>query len=152
MAIPQTTTIYGKLLPTGSKAIVNSKITKSIGFKYPIELSPKSGFFSKASGRDLHRSHIRTLLRTERGERFMLPDYGCNLKKYLMEQMDDTTFELIRKEVLESVSKYLRNLSITKLQVFENVPSFAFSKVINVKLFCKIKEEENTSFDVGVNI
>lgn len=152
MAIPQITNVYGKILPPVSKAIVSSKVVKTTGFKYPIESSPKRGYFSKSSGKDLQKSQLRTLLRTERGERFMLPDYGCNLKKYLMEQMDDTTFDLIRKEVLESVSKYLRNLSVTKLQVFENVPSFAFSKVINVKLFCKVKEEEETIFDVGINI
>ena len=77
----------------------------------------------------------------------MLPDYGCNLRKFLMEPMDEVTFRLIKEEIETSFRKYLRAINIGKLQVFETKQ---FN--IEVKLFCSLRDVKNSNFGVGVRI
>ena len=110
MAIPTSTTTYGKLLPTKALRDATLKDDKLCGFKYPPQATPGNGYFSKSSGMDIVNSSIRSLVRTERGERFMLPDYGCNLRKFLMEPMDETTFRLIKEEIEVSFRRYLKSV------------------------------------------
>jgi len=147
MAIPTSTTTYGKLIPPKALRDATLKDSKVYGFNYPPQASPGNGYFSKSSGLTIVTSSIRSLVRTERGERFMLPDYGCNLRKFLMEPMDEVTFRLIKEEIETSFRKYLRAISIGKLQVFE-------TKQFNlqVKLFCSLRDVKNSNFGVGVRI
>ena len=147
MAIPTSTTTYGKLIPPKSLRDTTLKDNKLYGFKYPIQANPGGGYFSKSSGLDIVQSSIRSLVRTERGERFMLPDYGCNLRKFLMEPMDEVTFRLIKEEIEVSFRKYLRAIVIGKLQVFETKQ---FN--IDIKLFCSIADAKGSNFGVGVRI
>jgi phage baseplate assembly protein W len=147
MSLPTTTTIYGKLLSNVSKNIATSKINKLTGFKYPIEESPSRGYFSKSTGLDLIKNNVRILLKTMRGERFMLPDYGCNLKYYLMEPLDNTLMDTIKNDVQESISKYLSNVSILKLQVSETRTG-----ALNVNLVCGLRDNDLVRFESGVTV
>lgn len=152
MTIPSTTVVYGNVTPQQSKSRVISKVQKISGFKYPIDVTPLRGYFTKQSGDQLVRTMLKTLIRTQRGERFMLPDYGMNLKKFLFEPLDGTTFNLIKKEIGESINKYLRRVKINKLQVFENKTSFGDGKALSVQLFCRLRGEDDVNFDVNVKI
>lgn len=147
MAIPTSTQTYGKLLPPKALRDVTLKDSKIKGFIYPPKASPGSGYFSKASGMDVINSSIRSLVRTERGERFMLPEYGCNLRKFLMEPMDEVTFRLIKEEIEVSFRRYLKSIRIGKIQVFETK-----QHNIDVKLFCSFMDARGTNFGVGVRI
>jgi phage baseplate assembly protein W len=147
MAIPSLTNIYGKIVTPQVKSSISGKIEKLIGFKYPIVNTPSNGYFSKQSGVALLKSNLRQLIRTERGERFMLPNYGCGLKQYLMEPLDETTFNEVKTKIVESINTYLSNIEISKLQVFETR-----SGIMNVKLYCNLRDEENFRFDTEVNV
>ena len=147
MAIPTSTTTYGKLIPPKASRDATLKDNKIYGFKYPPQPTPGKGYFSKSSGLDVITSSIRSLVRTEKGERFMLPDYGCNLRKFLMEPMDETTFRLIKEEIEVSFRKYLRAIKIGKLQIFETKQ---FN--LDVKLFCSLADVKGSNFGVGVRI
>lgn len=146
MALPTTTTIYGKVPVKPVANRITLKIDKAAGFKYPPEES-SNGYFAKQSGFELIKSSLRNLIKTQRGERFMLPEFGCNLNKYQMEPIDETTFNEIRKEIQESISRYLSKVSIRKLQVFDTRQNG-----INVKLFCTYKDEEFVKFDTQIRI
>lgn len=147
MALPDNTTVYGRLAPPVPKNILTLKLDKQIGFKYPIDSPPKKGYFSKLTGIELFRANLRHLVRTSKGERFMLPDYGCNPKDYLMEPLDDTTFNDIKNDIYTSINKYLKQISISKLQVFTDQES-----KLSVKLYCEIRDEAFTKFDVELTI
>ena len=147
MAIPDDTDIYGKIIAPKAKKEVTLKDPIIKGFKYPFKPTNNNGYFSKASGLDLIRSMVKSFIRTNRGERFMLPDYGADLQKYLMEPLDQETFKLIRDEIESSVGKYLSILQINKLQIFENRDSSLL-----VKLFVGLKDSEATNFNVEVRI
>lgn len=147
MSLPTTTTIHGKLLSNVSKNVSTSKINKLLGFKYPIEENPSRGYFSKSTGLDLIKNNVRILLKTMRGERFMLPDYGCNLKYYLLEPLDNTLMDTIKNDVLESISKYLSNVSVLKLQVSETR-----SGALSVNLVCGLRDNDLVRFESGVKV
>tara|TARA_R100001443_G_scaffold116193_1_gene135965 strand:+ start:1841 stop:2284 length:444 start_codon:yes stop_codon:yes gene_type:complete len=147
MTIPEDTNIYGKLLPADSKKQVSLKDPYIKGFVYPLENNPGDGYFSKSSSLKLIRNMIKSFIKTNRGERFMLPDYGADLRKYLMEPLDQTTFKLIKDEIESSVRKYLGILQINKLQVFETK-----NNNLVVKLFVGLKNSTSTNFNVEVRI
>jgi phage baseplate assembly protein W len=147
MAIPFNTTIYGALPPNKTINRVISNDPKNVGMKYPLELSPKKGYFSKHTGIELIKSNLRQLLRTGRGERFMLPNYGCDLKKFLMEPLDETTFTSIQDEIVYSVTNYTNGININKLQIFESEEN-----QLNVNLFCTISAENITNFNLNFQI
>ena len=146
MAIPTTTNLYGKLIPPQSRNEVTLRIDKKSGFSYPFSASPGRGYFSKATGVNLIKSQIRNLIRTQRGERFMLPEFGCSLRRFLMEPVDEFLFNEIKDDIRISISKYLKSININKLQVVENK-----TNGITVKLFCSIKDATLVNFDVEAN-
>lgn len=77
----------------------------------------------------------------------MLPDYGCNLRRFLMEPLDEITFRLIKEEIEISIGKYLKAISIGKIQAFETDQNN-----IDVKLYCSVRDAQGTNFGVGVRI
>ena len=147
MTIPDQTDVYGKTLSLKSEREVTLKEPFVKGFIYPPKPNPGNGIFSKASGLNLIKNMLKSFIRTNRGERFMLPDYGADLQKYLMEPLDQTTFTLIKDEIESSVRKYLKPLKIGKLQVFETR-----SGALLVKLFIGLKDSEAVNFNVEVRV
>lgn len=147
MAIPTNTQIYGKVVQRYPKNIINLRLEKETGLSYPIQELPLRGYFTKSTGLDLLRSNLSQMIRTEPGERFMLPDYGCGLKKYLMEPLDQVLFDEIKNSVYESINKYFEKVSISKLQVFETGDNS-----IKVELFCQLRTESIVKFNFSVEI
>lgn len=147
MAITNTTKTYGSILPSPIRRPVTLQDPKITGLVYPIPPNPKNGYFSKMSGLALVRSNLSSLVRTERGERFMRPDYGCNLRKFLMEPLDEVVFSLIKEEIVTAIRRYLSTVSIGKLQVFETRDSN-----IKINLFCSLRDAVATSFNIGVRV
>ena len=117
------------------------------GLNYPIPKNPKNGYFSKASNLKLIKSNFSSLIRTERGERFMRPDYGCNLRKFLLEPLDEAVFAAIKEEVVLSVRRYLGTVAVNKIQVFETR-----SSQLRVNLFCSVKDAISSAFSIGVRV
>tara|TARA_R100000234_G_scaffold118286_1_gene98415 strand:+ start:697 stop:1143 length:447 start_codon:yes stop_codon:yes gene_type:complete len=148
MAIPQDTQIYGNQPSVQTAKQVSTKDPSIRGFVYPLEKNPGNGYFSKSTGLKLVKSMVKSFIRTNRGERFMLPDYGADLQKYLMEPLDENTFMLLKDEISKSVRRYLGGLlSSNKLQVFETSTGNLL-----VKLFVQLRDLQSSNFNVEVRI
>jgi phage baseplate assembly protein W len=147
MTISITTNVYGKVAPKESDNRNTLKVNNITGIGYSTEKNPKSGYYKSLTGVELLKKNLSQLLRTEKGERFMLPNYGCNLKQYAMEPMDEALFNEVKIQIQDCISKYLRNITLNRLQVFE-----ADASVMNVKLFCSLKNEEAVRFDTTLNL
>lgn len=147
MAISNNTVNYGSNVPGPMQRPVTLQDPKLTGLNYPIPKNPKNGYFSKQSGLSLVRSNLSALVRTDRGERFMRPDYGCNLKKFLMEPLDEVTFSLIKEEIVTCIRRYLTKVNIGKLQVFETRDSN-----LKINLYCSLRNAVATAFNIGVRI
>jgi hypothetical protein len=65
------------------------------------------------------RTDLIHLLLTRKGTRYFLPDFGTRLLEYIFEPLDGPTFSEIESEIRDSVSKYVPNLVITNIAVYD---------------------------------
>jgi uncharacterized protein len=68
------------------------------GWAFPLETAVTGGFDWR-SGPALVRQSILIILDTEPGERLMRPDFGCGLRRYLMEPNTPSTRAAIGREI-----------------------------------------------------
>ena len=65
------------------------------------------------------RTDLIHLLLTRKGTRYFLPDFGTRLLEYIFEPMDGTSFSEIESEIRESIKKYIPNLKVTSITVYD---------------------------------
>jgi phage baseplate assembly protein W len=152
MAANLTTNVYGTIQT--DYILESPKVHKQdiYGFEFPAGANPNS-YFRKKTGIELIKGAVKQLLLTERGERVMLPNYGCNLKKYLFQPLDETTFEEIKNDIVLSFNKYIVGAKLAKVAVF---PTGDFGPMggnsLQVVLSLKLDSDSLKIFDVEVNI
>ena len=154
MAYNQTVNVYGQVPPGYYKKGPESKKTEVYGFNFPIGSDvEKGGYFKKISGVKMIRAAVRQLLLTERGERVMLPEYGCNLRKFLFSPLDENTFTGIKEEIRTSFNRYISGASIVKLAVFPTGDTGpAGGNSLQIILTIKLTSDEVEVFDVEATI
>jgi phage baseplate assembly protein W len=111
------------------------------------------GYFKKTTDIDLIRGAVKQLLLTTKGERVMLPNYGCNLRKFLFQPLDSDTFEEIRREIETSFYNYIIGARITKLTVLPtDVVGSAGGVGLRVVLSLDLNSNDLEVFDVEVTV
>lgn len=93
-------------------------MSNTINIKFPFKDSVK-GFFLGMNEDDASaiKSDLMHLLLTAKGERYYLPDFGTNLKKYIFEPNDGITHAEIRQELNDTIKKFIPNLLITAIDI-----------------------------------
>lgn len=99
------------ILKNQSKAIKLE--SKSYGLSLPI-FSEFKTTFDKIKQAEYN---LYNLLRTRKGERIMLPSFGCNLESLLFEPNSDFLENDIQNEITNSVSYWLPYINITNISV-----------------------------------
>lgn len=154
MAFNQTVNVYGNKPPKYYEDGSTSKKTEVFGMNFPLgEELEKGGYFKKISGIKMIRAAVRQLLLTERGERVMLPEFGCNLRQYLFSPLDENTFTAIKEEIRTSFQRYIVGADIVKLAVFptgDTGPSGGNS--LQIILTIKLDTSDAQVFDVEAKI
>jgi phage baseplate assembly protein W len=69
------------------------------------------------SGADLVRQSILLILDTEPGERVMRPDFGCGLRRFLMEPNSPATRAAIGREVEAALNTWEPRITLTVVDV-----------------------------------
>tara|TARA_R110000796_G_scaffold247100_1_gene372335 strand:+ start:329 stop:793 length:465 start_codon:yes stop_codon:yes gene_type:complete len=118
MAANQTTTVIGSVPPRYISQAPKAQRQEVYGLGFPLGSKIQGGFLAKRSGITLIKNAVQQLLRTERGERLMLPNFGCNLRKFLFQPLDEFLFESIKREIQQSFDRYIVGAKIVKLAVF----------------------------------
>jgi phage baseplate assembly protein W len=77
-------------------------------------------FTSTYTTKNQIKSNLVNLLLTDMGERVMNPNFGCNLKRYLFENINDVNVEKVKNAVLSSVGFYIPEITITSIAVTPN--------------------------------
>ncbi len=154
MAANQTVNIFGKIPPRISVDGTTSKTSQVYGLNFPLGKNKDTGgIFKKISGIPMIRSAVKQLLLTEKGERLMLPNYGCRLRKFLFQPLDEATFTQIKDEIKFSFSNYIVGASIKRIAVFplgESGPAGGNS--MKVVLSLQLNENETQVFDVEATV
>jgi phage baseplate assembly protein W len=88
-----------------------------INIKFPIvdDKQLNSFFGLNTVTKNAYSSNLLLLLLTEKGERYYNPDYGTNLLKYIFEPSDDISASSVQKEIKQTVSKYIPELTISEV-------------------------------------
>lgn len=148
------------------KRKIQSKTQKRSGFCYPLvgkfksiagkppalqANSTEGAYFTKETGVDLIKNNLRQLLLCNKGERVMLPDYGLNLERYLFEPLDQTTFFLIKQDILKTLERYFSIVNVINLSVFSN-PDDQDRSELYVSLTLQLLDQSLDIFDVEVTV
>lgn len=154
MVYNQTTTVHGSTPPNIIKDKLKSKIKNTYGLMFPLGKDTRTGgFFSKASNMKAVEAAIKQLLRTEPGERVMLPRYGCSLRKYLFQPLDEVTFESIKRQIQHSFNRYIVGANLLSLRVEPLGPTGpSGGNSLRVTLLVGLKEEDLAQIEVEVII
>ena len=75
------------------------------GWSFPPEFNPNSGTVEMLDQEADIASSLGVLLQTARGERVMLPQYGCNLDELIFENLD-TRMKTLMTDKIESAILY----------------------------------------------
>jgi len=154
MAANQTVKVFGKIPPRISVDGTTSKKAAIFGLNFPLGSNRETGgIFKKISGIAMIKAAVKQLLLTEKGERLMLPNYGCRLRKFLFQPLDENTFTQIKDEIKFSFYNYIVGANIRKIAVFplgESGPAGGNS--MKVVLTLGLDENETQIFDVEATI
>lgn len=105
----------------------------TIGINFPFKDSQK-GYYLDMTTTDAEdvRASLMHLLLTNKGERFMMPDFGSDLLKYVFEPNDSRTISDLKLDINSIVGKYIPNIQITDI-VIENSTLSNELITINIK-------------------
>jgi phage baseplate assembly protein W len=75
------------------------------GVAYPFQES-NAGIPALATDADLVRQSLAQILGTQKGERVMRPQFGCDLHRFVFENNDELLGQLLRTEISSAVSRW----------------------------------------------
>lgn len=124
------------------------------GLDYPLGRTRDSGgFFKKNSGRQMVRQAIEQLIKTEKGERIMLPNFGCTLRKYLFQPITQDLFEDIKDNITRAFNSYIVGATLRKVGIFETGEyDAAGGNQLRVVLSVTLDADDLEVFDIEARI
>lgn len=107
-----------------------------INITFPFKNSDVGFFINlNKTNKDSIKSNLMHILLTKKGERYMNPDFGTNLLRFLFEPTDNITLVNIKDELREVVTKYLPNITINDLEVEENTNNnYSFRVILSYRI------------------
>ena len=166
MALTTTHNTYGASPSLEIQRGITSKVNRRRGFVYPLvgklanvtgmaqglqNATSQGAYLTGTQGLALIKNNLRQLLLCEKGERIMLPDYGLSLKKYIFEPLDETTYFLMRTDILRTITKYFKSVNVIKLGIFADENQRDRNEIL-VSLTLQLLDESLEIFNVEVTI
>jgi len=151
--LSEQTTIRG-VLPSSkiSSTIKETYYSTRRGIKFPF-IPSELGYVTNAVEVELAKSNLKQLLNTKPGERVMLPGFGCDLESLLFEPYDEELVIEAKDRVVDSITTYIPYLKLNKVQVSRSDQASRFGiPTLVIRVFCQIRDDENTTFEVSVNV
>jgi phage baseplate assembly protein W len=117
------------------------------GWRFPPV--PAGGKFELRFGPSLVRQSILVILGTERGERLMRPDFGCGLRRYVMEPNNPTTRAAIARDVTAAIDRWEPRVRLDTVDVLAtDDPS-----VVTVSIgYTLVRDQSLGAVQVGVPV
>ena len=92
------------------------------------------------------------LLMTNKGERYMQPNIGLNLRKYMFEQFTEETRITIENEIVDTFKFWLPFVELKDLKInMEDIDAIGKNK-LNISVLFNITRDPNTLESVSVTI
>lgn len=92
----------------------------SRGWKFPPQIDPSTGKFMTVEYEEDIKEAIWIILMTKKGERPMLPQFGCSIHEYMFSSPDYTTIGIIEKEIKEALEIWEPRIEGVEVKVMTN--------------------------------
>jgi phage baseplate assembly protein W len=119
---------------------------KSVGVSLPITIGNNGYFAVTYTTKEQVKTNLKNLILTNRGERLMQPNFGCNLRQAIFEQIGNETYDYIRNEIQNAISIWLPYIIVNDVNVTSDDTSKDNNR-INVKLDYTLAYAGNNSRD-----
>lgn len=93
------------------------------GWRFPPHFSTGGKHVLLASDEDDIRESLEILLSTLVGERLCHPDFGCDLKKFMFEEVDNALVTEIQEMIAEVIYTYEPRVEVLEITVTEEEKS-----------------------------
>jgi Bacteriophage baseplate protein W len=93
------------------------------------------GRLAWSAGEENVRESIRLILLTEPGERLMLEDFGCGLRRFLFEPNTPATRALIRERIMRAIALWEPRVRTEEVEV---EPDPAEERQINISILFRL--------------
>lgn len=87
------------------------------GMKFPPQVDAVTGRFKQVSYEEDIKEAIYILLMTSKGERVMLPDFGCDIQKFIYDIPSSTYVSLLKIEILDALVKWEPRISNIEIEI-----------------------------------
>jgi uncharacterized protein len=96
--------------------------TQKYGIKYPFTSNNNDEIFVDLDKtyEDSIKSQVLHVLFTPKGQKLRDPDFGTSLIKYIFGPKDDTTFSLIKDEIVKQVEKYVPSVIFKDVTIYND--------------------------------
>lgn len=93
------------------------------GIRYPITSQDFQKYYVDLNGslKGKVKSQIMHVIFTPKGQRLRNPEFGTDLIKYIFDPNDTTTWESVKNEIKDSVSRWVNNVKLKDIQIVKNV-------------------------------
>jgi phage baseplate assembly protein W len=103
-----------------------------ISVSLPLEISSTDGPYrlNKNIGQVI-KQNFKNLVLTSPGERIMIPEFGCGLRRFLFEGINGSTYDSIVTTINEQVQEYMPfiSLDIIKLLNQNDIPTMRANEI-----------------------
>ncbi len=118
---------------------------KGLGMNYPIRGGQQGYFEQTFESLDNEKVKLKNLMNTIEGERYMQPNFGLGIHKYIFEQITNSHSTIIEDEIRKKIEFWLPNLIINNLYV--DILTGVDNNTINVEIDFSLKNNPD-DYDV----
>src|SRR6266508_1429809 len=90
------------------------------GWSFPPTFTSGGGEVATASAAEDVRQSLEILLATQRGERVMFEGYGCDLHRFLFEQVDQSLVNSLTGLISDAILIHERRITLNNVQISES--------------------------------
>jgi phage baseplate assembly protein W len=106
-------------------------------FALGFNVSPVTGNISRVTDAQSVKQALKTLILTNKGERFYRKDLGTDIHSMLFDMIDPITANMIRNSIEESIRNYEPRVDLVQVQVFPDTDNQQykvniFFRIINI--------------------
>ena len=93
---------------------------KYVGIRFPLDYSPEGFFYRTKTVLEQSKANLRNLLLTTPGERVFQPNFGCDLRDLLFEQINNETLGGVDNSIRVALDTWLPYVNINDLVIVQN--------------------------------
>ena len=143
------------IIDTSKKPFIEDRDDRIfIGIDMPFRKSNgQEGYFASTTTTiDAVKNNIRNLVQTNKGERFMQPSLGIELRKFLFEQFTDESRISIENDITDALNFWLPFVEIKKLIVAMDEEYDVGRNKLKIDITFNINKDPNTLSSVQIDI